>query len=84
MKDHSRTDGLIGDYCDGSFVKSDPYFQANPNALQLLLYFDEVEVCDVLASHRGQHKLGNIVTHGLLVAMYEHALLLRIILLYNR
>lgn len=34
------------------------YFQSNPNALQILLYFDEIEVCDALASHKGQHKLG--------------------------
>ena len=58
--DHSRADNLIGDYCDGIFLKTDPYLQNNPNALQLLLYFDEVEVCHVLASHRGEQKLGNM------------------------
>jgi len=52
---------LIGDYCDASFIKNDPYFQDNENALQLVLYFDEVEVCDALASHRGQHKLGMLI-----------------------
>lgn len=63
MKDHSRTDGLIADYCDGSFVKNHPYFQRNPNALQLVMYFDEVEICDALASHKGQHKLGKSSKH---------------------
>ncbi|XP_065901791.1 uncharacterized protein [Dysidea avara] len=58
VKDNCRTDGLIGDYCYASFIRNDPYFQDNENALQLLLYFDEVEVCDALASHRGEHKLG--------------------------
>ena len=58
MKNHARTDGLIGDYCDGSFVKNHEYFRRNINALQLVMYFDEVEACDPLASHKGQHKLG--------------------------
>ena len=58
QKVHTRTDGLIGDYCDGWFLKNDPYFQSNANALQLVLYFDEIEVWDALASHKGQHKLG--------------------------
>ena len=58
LKVHTRTDGLIGDYGDGWFIKNDSYFQSNANALQLILYYDDIEVCDVLASHRGQHKLG--------------------------
>ena len=61
LKDHSRTESLIGDYWDGSFVKNDSYFQSNTNALQLFLYFDEVEVCDVLASHKG---VGNILSNN--------------------
>ena len=64
MKNHGRTDGLIGDYCDGSFVKSHEYFQRNINVLQLIMYFDAVEACDVLASHKGQYKLGqSSLTH---------------------
>lgn len=60
LKDHRRTDGLIGDYCDGSFIINHSYFQRTPNVLQLLIYFDEMEVCDPLASHKGVHKLGNV------------------------
>lgn len=78
LNDHTRSDGLLGDYCDGSFLKNHLYFQTNPNALQLLLYFDEIEVCDPLASHRGQHKLGNIkrqVYKTLFVHNYRYFLL---------
>ncbi len=34
-------------------------FQAFPDALQLITYFDEVEVCNPLAGHAGVHKHGN-------------------------
>lgn len=63
LKDHLRTDGLIGDYCDASFIRNDPYLQDNENALELVLYFDEVEVCDALASHRGERKLGMLILY---------------------
>lgn len=55
---HKRTDELLADYCDGSFVKLHPLFQSDVDALQIILYFDEVEVCDPLASHAGVNKLG--------------------------
>jgi len=60
LKDHRRNDGLIGDYCDSSFIINHSYFQETPNALQLLMYYDEIEVYDPLASHIGVHKLGNV------------------------
>ena len=57
LHDHSRPDGLIADYCDGSLFKSHPIFQTHRNALQLIIYFDEVEVCNALGSHAGVKKL---------------------------
>lgn len=57
-KPHQRDDGLIGDFCDGSLFKSHPLFQCDPLALQLITYYDEVEVCNPLGSHRGVNKLG--------------------------
>ena len=55
MQSHSRTDGYVGDYCDGELFRSiDNY----PNALQLIMYFDEVEVCNPLGAQHGIHKLG--------------------------
>ncbi len=55
---HQRTDGLYGDVCDAQLVREHPLFEEDPNALQLLIYFDEVEVVNPLGSHRGVHKLG--------------------------
>ena len=53
-----RTDGLLGDVCDGSLFKTHPLFGQDSLALQLLIYFDEVEVVNPIGAHRGVHKLG--------------------------
>ena len=53
-----RTDGLLGDVCDGILFKTHPLFGEDPLALQLLIYFDEVEVVNPIGAHRGVHKLG--------------------------
>ena len=50
-------DGVLYDIRDGTCFKSNSIFQLHTNALQLLLYHDEVEVCNPLGSHIGKHKL---------------------------
>ena len=54
-----RSDNYLADFCDGSLFKNHPFFQANPNGLQIVIYFDELEVCNPLGSHAGIHKLRN-------------------------
>ena len=49
--------GLFYDICDGTVYKNDLYFQQNPCALMLILYHDEVEVCNPLGSKSTKHKL---------------------------
>ena len=61
LRPHAQTDGLLADFCDGSLFQSHPVFQDHLEALQLIAYFDEVEVCDPLASHSGVHKLGTSI-----------------------
>ena len=46
------------DYCDGELYKSCELFQNDPHALQLFLYYDDVEVCNPLGSAATVHKLG--------------------------
>ena len=53
-----HSDSYLADFCDGYLFKNHDLFQAYPNALQLILYFDELEVCNPLGSHAGVHKLG--------------------------
>ena len=59
IQSHASTDGMMRDVCDGSFVRSHPVFQQYPDALQLIIYHDEIEVCNPLGSSAGIHKLGN-------------------------
>ena len=58
MDGHQRTDGLIGDYCDGLTFKKHPLFSNNPSALQVMLFYDDVEVCNPIGSRAKKHKLG--------------------------
>ena len=60
-------EGIYYDIKDGVCWKGNPIFQLNTDALQIILYHDEVELCNPLGSHVGKHKvdlyyytLGNI------------------------
>lgn len=55
---HQRDDGKFEDFCDGQTFKTHPLFSRNPNALQLMLYYDEVEITNPLGTKTGKHKLG--------------------------
>ena len=55
---HIRNDGLLSDYCDGDIFRRHPLFSSDPKALQLILYFDEFEVCNPLGSRANRHKIG--------------------------
>lgn len=48
------------DYCDGDIYKNHPLFSTHKDALQLIIYFDEVETVNPLGSYRGYHKLGKL------------------------
>ena len=56
--DHSMTNGKIRDFCDGRFYKNHPLFSSNSSALQIMMYFDEFDVCDPLGSKSSKHKIG--------------------------
>ena len=60
--DHSheriRTDDFIEDFCDGTVFKNHSLFSKDPYALQVVAYYDELELCNPLGSHVKQHKLG--------------------------
>ena len=60
LRGYSRTDGLLANYCDGAMYKAHSLFSAyseNP-PLQIMAYYDDVEVCNPLGSHANKHKLG--------------------------
>ena len=49
---------LLTDYCDGSACQSHALFSVNISALQIHLYYDDLEICNPLASKRNKHKQG--------------------------
>ena len=57
---HASSDFIMRDLYDGSFIKTHPLFESYPNALQFIIYFDDIEVCNPLGSSAGIHKLGNV------------------------
>lgn len=50
----------LEEFCDGTLFKSHELFSQKPLALQLIIYYDDVEVCNPLGSYRGVHKLGKL------------------------
>lgn len=50
-------EGFFQDIVDGLFFKAHPFFSARPNALQIVLYTDVIEICNPLGSFTSKNKL---------------------------
>ena len=48
----------MGDFCDSQAFKNNPLFQEDESALQIQLYYDDVEAVNPLGSNTKVHKLG--------------------------
>lgn len=55
---HQLSDGKMGDYCDSEQFRLHPLFQQDKRALQVTLFYDDLEVCNPLGSKAKIHKLG--------------------------
>ena len=60
---HNRSDGWLEDYCDGELVSLHPIF-SDLRSIQIVAYYDELEVCNPLGTHTKKHKLGIIIYTG--------------------
>ena len=49
--------GVFYDVQDGSIYKNDKYFKEHENTLCIVLYHDELEVCNLFGSNAGVHML---------------------------
>ncbi len=58
--DDSVSKEVLKDVKDGSAWTENPYFQQNKDALSLLFYSDELEVCNPLGPSKGVHKVLHI------------------------
>ena len=52
-----RSADILESFYDGQLYKSSSYFTENPNALQVQLYIDELELCNPIGAKRGRHKV---------------------------
>lgn len=50
-------EGFLYDFTDGALFTSHPLYSQRPNALQILLYSDEIEICNPLGPHASANKL---------------------------
>ena len=55
---HSDEVGYMSDFCDGTCFKENQLFAMHKDAIQVILYYDELEICNPLGSKRTKHKLG--------------------------
>lgn len=58
-----RKPGVLRDYCDGETYEQHPLFSIHFEALQILFYYDDLEVCNPLGSKKKKHKLGNRIAN---------------------
>lgn len=49
----------MSDYCDGEVFASHPVFSVHKDALQIFLYYDELETANPFGSKAKIHKLGS-------------------------
>lgn len=50
---------MLSDFCDGDLFASHPLFSLHSSALQIILFYDDVEICNPLGSRTKKHKLGS-------------------------
>ena len=55
---HRSSSSILHYYCDGEFFTKHPLFSTSNDALQIFLYYDELETCNPLGSKVKIHKLG--------------------------
>ena len=54
----SNYHSIISDFCDGSHYRSHPLFSSDHPAVEIVLYYDELELCNPLGSKRTKYKIG--------------------------
>ena len=57
---NKSVDGKMHDYCDGTHFEQHQLYSRHPNALQVQLYFDDVETTNPLSSKTKVHKMGAV------------------------
>lgn len=58
LNPHFSDSNEMRDFCDGLQFKTHPLFSTNPTSLQIIAYYDELEVVNPIGSYVAKHKLG--------------------------
>ena len=58
LNSHFADANELRDFCDGVQFKTHSLFSRDPNSLQIIAYYDEVEVVNPIGSYVARHKLG--------------------------
>ena len=61
MRGHQWSDKKIKDVCDGKMYCLHPLFSSDRTVLQIMLYYDDLEVANPIGSRSTKHKLGEKV-----------------------
>ena len=68
-------DCMLKDFCDGGLCRNHPLISADSKALQIIAYFDELEVVNPIGTYVNTHKLGCLFfTLGNIRPMYRSSL----------
>lgn len=60
QNEHKCQENIYKYFCCGQVYKTDPFFRENPNAIQIQLAIDDVEICDPLSSKSNLHKVSAV------------------------
>ena len=69
--DKGHKSQALMDYCDGTNFSSHPLFSIHSSALQIVFYYDDLEVCNPLGSKAKIHKLSKF-PHSTYVLHYTY------------
>ena len=57
---HMSGNNRMKDFCDAAAYRSHPVFSVDPCALQIQVYYDDIDVCNPIGSKSVIHKLGKL------------------------
>ena len=55
---HESNDGILRDICDGDLTFNHPIFSVDNGALQIIGYYDDVELANPIGYKVKKHKVG--------------------------
>ena len=55
---HESHDGILRDLCGGELIATHPIFAGNKRALQVIAYYDDVELANPIGYKAKKHKVG--------------------------